>query len=261
MDLGLKGKIALVTGSSRGIGRGIALALAAEGCDVMLTGRDEKALDEVAAAIRKQGRRAGVAVHRSARQGRAGKTDRAGQARVRRARHSRQQCRRHQARRFPRSHRRRLGGRLRAEILRPCAAHPRRLAAAQGAARLARLHRRHRRAQADRRIHHRQLGQCGGRRLLQMHGRPRQARRRAGQLHPSEHGRDRPAVAAHQGRDGAHRLAGAESPRGNVQGLWHHPLRQGRGRRRHDHLPGVVARHLDARRDHRSRRRRDIRTV
>jgi 3-oxoacyl-[acyl-carrier protein] reductase len=62
MDLGLKGKIALVTGSSRGIGRGVALALAAEGCDVMLTGRDEKALDEVAAAIRKQGRRAGVAV-------------------------------------------------------------------------------------------------------------------------------------------------------------------------------------------------------
>src|ERR1700733_15376124 len=62
MDLGLKGKMALVTGSSRGIGRGVALALAAEGCDVMLTGRDEKALDEVAAAIRKQGRRAGVAV-------------------------------------------------------------------------------------------------------------------------------------------------------------------------------------------------------
>src|ERR1700724_2196143 len=61
MELGLKGKIALVTGSSRGIGRGVALALAAEGCDVMLTGRDQKALDEVAASIRKQGRRAGVA--------------------------------------------------------------------------------------------------------------------------------------------------------------------------------------------------------
>jgi 3-oxoacyl-[acyl-carrier protein] reductase len=62
MDLELKGKIALVTGSSRGIGRAVALALAAEGCDVMLTGRDEKALNEVADAIRKQGRRAGVAV-------------------------------------------------------------------------------------------------------------------------------------------------------------------------------------------------------
>jgi 3-oxoacyl-[acyl-carrier protein] reductase len=62
MELGLKGKIALVTGSSRGIGRGVALALAAEGCDVMLTGRDAKALDEVATAIRKLGRRAAVAV-------------------------------------------------------------------------------------------------------------------------------------------------------------------------------------------------------
>jgi 3-oxoacyl-[acyl-carrier protein] reductase len=62
MELGLKGKIALVTGSSRGIGRGVALALAAEGCDVMLTGRDQTALEEVAAAIRKQGRKAVVSV-------------------------------------------------------------------------------------------------------------------------------------------------------------------------------------------------------
>ena len=62
MDLGLKDKVALVTGSSRGIGRGIALALAAEGCDVMLTGRDSAALEETAAAIVKWGRRAGYAV-------------------------------------------------------------------------------------------------------------------------------------------------------------------------------------------------------
>ena len=62
MELGLQGKVALVTGSSRGIGRGVALALGAQGCDVMLTGRDKAALEEVAAAIRKSGRRAGVAV-------------------------------------------------------------------------------------------------------------------------------------------------------------------------------------------------------
>ena len=56
MDLELTGKVALVTGSSRGIGRGVALTLAQEGCDVMLTGRDEAALREVAASIEERGR-------------------------------------------------------------------------------------------------------------------------------------------------------------------------------------------------------------
>jgi 3-oxoacyl-[acyl-carrier protein] reductase len=58
MDLGLTGKVALVTGSSRGIGRGVALTLAEEGCDVMLTGRDDAALREVAGLIEQRGRRA-----------------------------------------------------------------------------------------------------------------------------------------------------------------------------------------------------------
>jgi 3-oxoacyl-[acyl-carrier protein] reductase len=58
MELGLAGKVALVTGSSRGIGRGIAVALAQEGCDLVLTGTDETALKDAAAAVTAHGRKA-----------------------------------------------------------------------------------------------------------------------------------------------------------------------------------------------------------
>ena len=47
MDLGLKGKVAIVTGSSRGIGRAIALGLAEEGCRVTVTARHEEEVRKV----------------------------------------------------------------------------------------------------------------------------------------------------------------------------------------------------------------------
>src|SRR5215467_9308476 len=48
----------VAAGLSHGIGRGVALTLAQEGCDVMLTGRDEEALREAAAGVEKHGRKA-----------------------------------------------------------------------------------------------------------------------------------------------------------------------------------------------------------
>src|SRR5690242_1610907 len=51
MDLGIKGKIALVGGSSQGLGRAIAHELAAEGAAVVLCARREAALAEVRDAI------------------------------------------------------------------------------------------------------------------------------------------------------------------------------------------------------------------
>ena len=61
MDLGLKGKVALITGASGGIGTAIATELAREGADLCLTARDPKKLQETASALEKiSGRRPAV---------------------------------------------------------------------------------------------------------------------------------------------------------------------------------------------------------
>src|SRR5207237_7226021 len=51
MDLGLKGKKAIVTGATRGIGRAIANLLAAEGCDVAICARNKEAVDQTVADL------------------------------------------------------------------------------------------------------------------------------------------------------------------------------------------------------------------
>ena len=52
MDLNLAGKVALITGGSKGIGRATAEVLAGEGCNVILVAREQSTLNEAAAAIR-----------------------------------------------------------------------------------------------------------------------------------------------------------------------------------------------------------------
>jgi 3-oxoacyl-[acyl-carrier protein] reductase len=59
MDLGIKGRKAIVCASSRGLGKACATALAREGASVVVNGRDRERLDETAAAIRAE---TGVAV-------------------------------------------------------------------------------------------------------------------------------------------------------------------------------------------------------
>jgi len=62
MDLKLTGQRALVTGSSSGIGAGIARVLAAEGVRILVHGRDEARAQRVASSIVEAGGEASVAL-------------------------------------------------------------------------------------------------------------------------------------------------------------------------------------------------------
>ena len=60
MDLGIAGKNALVCASSKGLGYACALALAREGCEVTINGRDAERLETAAQTLREQ---SGAIVH------------------------------------------------------------------------------------------------------------------------------------------------------------------------------------------------------
>jgi 3-oxoacyl-[acyl-carrier protein] reductase len=57
-----KGKIALITGGSKGIGQAISLQLAAEGCDVGICARGTESVEETASKIQTYGVKAYGAV-------------------------------------------------------------------------------------------------------------------------------------------------------------------------------------------------------
>jgi 3-oxoacyl-[acyl-carrier protein] reductase len=58
MDLGLKGKKAIITGGTRGIGRAVATLFAAEGCDVAICARNSEAVEETVKTLARAGVRA-----------------------------------------------------------------------------------------------------------------------------------------------------------------------------------------------------------
>lgn len=62
MDLGLDGRVAIITGATQGIGRATALALAAEGARVVLVARDVDRLTRTLAELEALGRHGGIGV-------------------------------------------------------------------------------------------------------------------------------------------------------------------------------------------------------
>lgn len=54
MDLGLWGKVSLITGSTKGIGKAIAIEMAREGADVIINGRKKETVDQVVSEIKEK---------------------------------------------------------------------------------------------------------------------------------------------------------------------------------------------------------------
>jgi len=75
VELGLAGKVALVTGSSRGIGRAIATRLVEEGADVVFCARGAETLDDAVAAVAGPGRAHAVVADVSTEEGAAAVVD------------------------------------------------------------------------------------------------------------------------------------------------------------------------------------------
>ncbi len=69
MNLGLNGKLALVTGSTSGIGKAIAKTLAAEGASVVINGRSQQSIDAALGDLQLGDQAIGVAADLSTAEG------------------------------------------------------------------------------------------------------------------------------------------------------------------------------------------------
>ena len=253
MELGLNGKVAIVTGGTQGIGKATALRLAAEGAHVVICARGQELLEAVAAEIREAGGK--VARGRRRRQHAAGRREdrRRGDPGLRPDRHPGEQRRHVGDRRLRVGHGRGVAGGFRPQAVRRDPPDPAGLAAHEAAGRRAdHQHHQHRRQAAVGQIDadHRDPGRGPGDdegALEGVRGRPDSGQyglHRSGPRGPAREDRRQPR---HR-RGGALRDAGPERAA--------RPGGQGRGGRQRHRLPGVGCRQLRDRHEHQPRRRR-----